>query len=116
MNESGDSVINLISPMDYLDLKRNPRSSKDTSGVQMMNSSFDDVVKASIKSSQSKNQNQPKKIVYPAHLNDHLSVTNILDGINMSHLSQVFEKEEVFVFRYYVKNIDIYIFLFYIYI
>lgn len=62
-----------------------------SSGTVMMDSSFDAVVKAA-----SKSPPEPVHIVTDhAHLDEQMSVVNILDDINMSHLGTIFEREEV---------------------
>lgn len=94
VNESGDSMINLVSPMDRLTFDSTPRSntSMDSGSVTMMDSSFDAVVRESINSQPS---NPTKNVPNKAHLDDHISVSNVLDGVNLSHLSPIFEREEV---------------------
>lgn len=82
--------------MGRLDLEQMPRSSSmDTSGILLMDSSFDAVVKESIQSQSSRSYHPAKKLDNPAHLNEHISVANVLDSINMSHLRSIFEREEV---------------------
>lgn len=115
MNPSGETVINLISPNvsddSIIDLTsppmfvspfrtskitsagHNSASSSDTS-IRLVDSSFDAVVKEA---------NNSKTIFLAplpsnAHLNDDLSVSNMLDGVNMSHLGPVFERENVLFF------------------
>lgn len=67
----------------------------DDSSESLMDSSFDAVVKSAMKSQPIRAATNYKVVGNHAHLNEHLSVTNVLDGIDMSHLGPVFEREEV---------------------
>lgn len=96
LNCSDESVVDLTSPMItspfHALANSNSASSSDTS-IRLMDSSFDAVVKAA---NSTIHVTQPQtQIVQNAHLNEDLSVTNTLDGINMGHLGSVFERENV---------------------
>lgn len=95
LDGSNESYIDLTSPMFVSPFRasadHNSASSSDTS-IKLMDSSFDAVVKAA------NNSNTilvAPPLIQNAHLNEDLSVTNMLDGINMSHLGPVFERENV---------------------